>query len=99
VTGNYLRTGLSALMHKHAIIGDVRGVGQATGVELVRDRRTKEPAGHETSRLLGLLRDAGVLIGSDGVFGNVLKIRPPIVFTRAHADIAIAAVDQALSKL
>lgn len=98
-TGQYLRDGLKALMARHALIGDVRGVGLATGVELVRDRATREPAPAETSRLLNLLRDEGVLIGGEGKAGNVLKIRPPIVFTRAHADLAVAALDRALSNL
>ncbi len=80
-------------------MGDVRGVGLATGVELVRDRATKEPAAAETARLVGLLRDEGVLIGSEGIFGNVLKIRPPLAFTRANADFAVAAMDRALSRL
>jgi 4-aminobutyrate aminotransferase-like enzyme/Ser/Thr protein kinase RdoA (MazF antagonist) len=99
VTGDYLRKGLSSLMARHALIGDVRGVGLATGVELVRDRSSKEPAHTETIRLLSLLRDEGVLIGGEGKHGNILKIRPPIVFTRTHADIAIAAVDRALHQL
>jgi 4-aminobutyrate aminotransferase-like enzyme/Ser/Thr protein kinase RdoA (MazF antagonist) len=99
LTGAWLREGLTRLMAKHALIGDVRGVGLATGVELVRDRRTKEPAQTETTRLLSLLRDEGVLIGGEGKHGNILKIRPPIVFTRADADIAIAAVDRALARV
>ena len=86
-------------MAKHALIGDVRGIGLATGVELVRDRRTKEPAPAETSRLLNLLRDEGVLMGGEGKLGNVLKIRPPIVFSRDHAGLAVAALDRALAKL
>jgi 4-aminobutyrate aminotransferase-like enzyme/Ser/Thr protein kinase RdoA (MazF antagonist) len=98
-TGAYFRQGLARLMNKHALIGDVRGVGLATGVELVRDRSSKEPAQTETTRLLSLLRDEGVLIGGEGKHGNILKIRPPIVFTRGHADIAIAAVDRALERL
>ena len=99
VVGDYLRRGITGLMARHALIGDVRGVGFATGVELVRDRKTKEPAFAETTRLLGLLRDEGVLIGGEGKFGNVLKIRPPIVFTQEHADIAVAALDRALARL
>jgi 4-aminobutyrate aminotransferase-like enzyme len=98
-SGNYLRKGLSGLMRKHSIIGEVRGVGLATGVELVRDRATKEPAASELTRLLGLLRDEGVLIGGEGKCGNILKIRPPIVFTPSHADMAVAAVDRALARL
>ena len=98
-TGEVLREGLRGLMGHHDIIGDVRGVGLATGVELVRDRRTKEPAGTETTRLLGLIRDEGVLVGGEGKFGNVLKIRPPIVFSRGDAERAVAAIGRALAKL
>ena len=97
--GEYLRAGVRRLMAQHDIIGDVRGVGLATGVELVRNRRTQEPAGHETNRLLGLLRDEGVLIGGEGKSGNVLKIRPPIIFSRDHADIAVDAIGRALAQL
>jgi 4-aminobutyrate aminotransferase-like enzyme/Ser/Thr protein kinase RdoA (MazF antagonist) len=99
VTGDYFRKGLSALKGSHPIIGDVRGVGLATGVELVRDPVTKEPAAAEATRLLSLLRDEGVLIGGEGKLGNVLKIRPPIVFTCGDADRAIAAVGRALARL
>lgn len=98
-SGAHLRRGIAGLMERHALIGDVRGVGLATGVELVRDRRTKEPAAPETRRLLGLLRDEGVLIGGEGKHGNVLKIRPPIVFSRENADMAVAAIDRALARL
>ena len=97
--GAYLRAGLQRLMARHALLGDVRGVGLATGVELVRDRSTKEPAPAETARLLNLLRDEGVLIGGEGKLGNVLKIRPPIVFTRENADFAVAALDRALARM
>jgi 4-aminobutyrate aminotransferase-like enzyme len=99
ITGDYLRAGLRSLMARHDLIGDVRGVGLATGVELVRDRRTKEPAGSEATRLLSLIRDQGVLVGGEGRHGNVLKIRPPVVFSKADADIAVAAIGRALAKL
>jgi 4-aminobutyrate aminotransferase-like enzyme len=97
--GAYFRKGLSGLMAKHTLIGDVRGVGLATGVELVHDRNTKAPAGDVMARLLNLIRDEGALVGGEGKFGNVLKIRPPIVFSRANADFAVAAIDRALAKL
>ena len=97
--GDYLRVELKQLMSRHSLIGDVRGVGLATGLELVRDRRTKQPAPGETTRLLNLLRDEGVLIGSEGKHGNVLKIRPPIVFARENANFAVAALDRALARL
>ena len=98
-TGAYFRAGLKSLMQRHAIIGDVRGVGLGIGVEVVRDRTTLEPAASEVPRLLNLIRDEGVLMGGEGKLGNVLKIRPPIVFKPEHADIAIAAVGRSLSKL
>ena len=63
------------------------------GTAARRSRRRRE-----TTRLLNLLRDEGVLIGGEGKLGNVLKIRPPIVFTREHADFAVAALDRALAQ-
>lgn len=97
--GAHFRTGLAGLMRKHALIGDVRGVGLATGVELVHDRTSKTPAGDVMTRLLNLIRDEGALVGGEGRSGNVLKIRPPIVFGRADADFAVAAIDRALARL
>lgn len=99
IVGDYFRQQLRALMDRHALIGDVRGVGLAIGVELVKDRVTKEPAADVMSRLLGLIRDEGVLIGGEGKLGNVLKIRPPVVFSKANADLAAAAIGRALSRL
>ena len=98
-TGTVLREGLRGLMAKHALIGDVRGIGLACGVELVRDRATQEPAAAETKKLITLIRDEGVLVGSEGVLGNVVKIRPPMVLTPEQAALAVAAVDRALAKL
>ena len=97
--GAHLRDGLNRLAARHELIGDVRGIGLATGVELVRDRKTKAPAPAEIIRVLNLLRDEGVLVGGEGKLGNVLKIRPPIVFSRDHADLAVGALDRALAKL
>jgi 4-aminobutyrate aminotransferase-like enzyme/Ser/Thr protein kinase RdoA (MazF antagonist) len=97
--GGYFREKLGDLMQRHAIIGDVRGVGLALGMELVRDRASREPAAAETRRFLNLLRDQGVLAGGEGQFGNVVKIRPPLVFARDHADLAVQGIDRALSRL
>jgi 4-aminobutyrate aminotransferase-like enzyme len=98
-TGAILKRGLVKLQDRHAIIGDVRGVGLALGLELVKDPKTLEPAGAETRRLLSLARDEGILVGGEGRFANIVKIRPPIVFRPAHAEIAIQALDRALSRL
>jgi 4-aminobutyrate aminotransferase-like enzyme/aminoglycoside phosphotransferase (APT) family kinase protein len=97
-TGAYLRQELAKLKLRHALIGDVRGSGLAIGVELVRDKGTLEPAAAETRQVINALRHEGVLVGSDGKGGNVLKIRPPIVFNRDHADLAAAALDRVLSR-
>jgi 4-aminobutyrate aminotransferase-like enzyme len=98
-TGTYFKQGLTRLMEKHEMIGAVRGTGLAIGVELVLDRASRLPARHQTARVINGLRDEGVLIGSEGILGNVLKIRPPIVFQRDHADIAVAALDRVLGRL
>jgi 4-aminobutyrate aminotransferase-like enzyme/Ser/Thr protein kinase RdoA (MazF antagonist) len=98
-TGAYFKQGLIKLMDKHAVLGAVRGTGLAIGVELVLDRDSRLPARHQTARVINLMRDEGVLIGSEGILGNVLKIRPPIVFQRDHADIAVAALDRVLGRL
>ncbi len=98
-TGSLLKTGLQRLMAKHDIIGDVRGSGLAIGVELVTSRRSLEPAKAHTLQALNLIRDEGVLVGSEGKLSNILKIRPPMVFEPRHAELAVAAVDRALSRL
>ena len=97
--GGYLREGLRALMPRHDWIGDVRGMGLLIAVELVRDRTTLEPAREETQQILDLMRENGVLIGSEGRLANVLKIRPPLIFTREHADLLIDALDRSLAAL
>jgi 4-aminobutyrate aminotransferase-like enzyme/Ser/Thr protein kinase RdoA (MazF antagonist) len=98
-TGDYFRRKLQGLMQRHEIIGDVRGAGLAIGIELVRDRRSKTPARAETKRVLDLMRDEGVLIGSDGKLGNVLKLRPPLVFKAEHVDVLVGALDRVLKGL
>jgi len=99
VAGKYLRERLLDLMDRHSWIGDVRGIGLLIGVELVRDRQNLEPAKCETERVLNLLRDNLVLVGREGPYGNVLKIRPPLVFHSEHADILAGALNEALAAL
>jgi len=99
VTGKYLRECFLDLMDRHSWIGDVRGIGLLIGVELVRDGRTLEPAKCETERVLNHLRDNLVLVGREGPYGNVLKIRPPLVFHSEYADIVVHALDKALAAL
>ncbi|MCT9826620.1 aminotransferase class III-fold pyridoxal phosphate-dependent enzyme [Pseudomonas veronii] len=98
-TGAYFKARLLELKRKYTLIGDVRGTGLAIGVELVRDHNTLEPANTETKRLANLVRDQGVLIGTEGVHGNILKLRPPLVFEPHHVDIVISALDKAFGDL
>ena len=67
------------------------------GVELVRDRGTKEPAKKETLAVLEAAREMGVLVGKGGIDGNVLRIKPPMCITAADADFAVDVLDRALS--
>ena len=97
--GSYMRDGLRALAQRHELIGDVRGAGLFVGVELVSDRTTRQPATAETSRLVNGLRNKRVLISACGPGANILKIRPPLVFAREHADIFLTAMDDVLSDI
>src|SRR6185295_6413393 len=74
--GTRLIAGLKGLMDRHPLVGDVRGSGLFLGVELVRDRQTREPAPEEASYVVNRLREKGVLAGTDGPYDNVLKLRP-----------------------
>jgi 4-aminobutyrate aminotransferase-like enzyme/Ser/Thr protein kinase RdoA (MazF antagonist) len=99
VVGGHFKQGLRGLAERHDLIGDVRGRGLLVGLELVRDRKTLEPAAPETKRVVNRMRDLDVLTATEGPLGNVLKLRPPICFTREQADMTVAAVDQALSEI
>lgn len=96
IVGGRLKAGLERLMRAHPLVGDVRGMGLMLGVELVRDRSTREPAKNETLDVLEAMRESGALIGKGGLDGNVLRIKPPMCITAADADFAIDALDGAL---
>ncbi len=96
--GDHLLAGLRRLGSRHGLIGDVRGSGLFIGVELVRDRRTLEPATTEAEAIVTRLRDLGVLTGTDGPHHNVIKIRGPMPLAVSDADLVMAALDQALSE-
>jgi 4-aminobutyrate aminotransferase-like enzyme len=96
VVGEYLLEGLRALQQKHPLVGDVRGQGLFIGVEMVRNPETLEPAAREATDLVERMKDRGVLLSTDGPFHNVIKIKPPLVFSRQDADSLIAALDAEL---
>lgn len=97
--GNYMMNSLKQLMDKHPIIGDVRGVGLFIGIDLVRDRETREPATEEATHIIARLKDELILMSADGPYRNVLKIKPPMVFSQANADRLVAVLDEVLSEI
>ena len=97
--GEQMLARLRSLMNRHEVIGDVRGSGFFIGVELVRNRDTLEPAGGEANGIVNRLRDRGILIGTDGPFHNVLKIRPPMPFSAANAERLIEALEEAIGRV
>jgi alanine-glyoxylate transaminase / (R)-3-amino-2-methylpropionate-pyruvate transaminase len=96
--GRQLRDHLLALKDKYPLIGDVRGMGLMQGVELVEDRKTKEPAPKRTAKLLEAARKHGLLIGKGGLYGNVLRIAPSMLITAAEVDDAAARLDRAFAE-
>jgi 4-aminobutyrate aminotransferase len=95
VVGDYLKGRLTALMDKHPIIGDVRGRGLMIGVELVRDRVTKERATDERGRLVQEMFKRGVLILGAG--RNAVRFAPPLVLSKSQADVVVDVFDAALT--
>jgi 4-aminobutyrate aminotransferase-like enzyme len=85
-------------MEKHTLIGDVRGRGLFVGIELVLDRETLAPAPAQASYIANRLRERGILLSTDGPFHNVLKIKPPMVFTEVNADFLVGTLDEILGE-
>ncbi len=96
--GDYFLAQLRQLQSRHAIIGDVRGVGLFLGFELVRDRATLEPAAEAASYVANRMREMGVLASTDGPLHNVIKIKPPMQFNQRDVDLYIACLDKALQE-
>ena len=97
--GNYLLEGMRALMNTHSIIGDVRGSGLFIGVELVKDRITKEPATEAIKLAVEKMKEKGFLMGVDGPYNNVFKIKPPIIFSIENAKGLLSNLDTILASL
>ena len=98
-TGGYLRAGLDQLQTEHECMGDVRGHGLALGVDWVRDRESKAPDRDGVGRVVDRLKDKGFLAGSAGSLRNVLKLRPPLVFSKENADAFLNAFSETLREL
>jgi alanine-glyoxylate transaminase/(R)-3-amino-2-methylpropionate-pyruvate transaminase len=94
--GDRLLAGLRKIQQKDDRVGDVRGMGLMIGVELVKDKKSKEFAPDLTVRIVESMKDQGVLVGKGGLEGNTLRVQPPLCWTVKDADRAVAALEQAL---
>jgi 4-aminobutyrate aminotransferase-like enzyme/Ser/Thr protein kinase RdoA (MazF antagonist) len=89
--GAYLTEGLCQLQQRHEIITDIRGLGLFLGFEMRREG--------EATELVNRMKDRGVLLSTDGPLHNVIKIKPPIIFSRADADLLVGRLDETLAEL
>ena len=94
--GARLRAGLERLADKHALIGDVRGLGLMQGIDLTTDRAQRTPATAEAAALVEAAREMGLLIGKGGLAGNVVRVTPPLCVTDADVDFALEVLDVGL---
>lgn len=98
-TGAYTRAGLQQLQNRYESIGDVRGRGLFLSVDLVKDRASKTPDADAARQMANLMKAEGVLISMHGRYENVLKIRPPMVFSKENADRLLTALDVCFGKI
>ncbi len=95
--GTQFRDELVGLAARHPLVGGVRGLGLFIGVELVRDRQSLEPATQEARDVINEMKERGILLSTDGPFENVIKIKPPMVFSHDDADRVVEELDSVLS--
>ncbi|HMP90215.1 MAG TPA: aminotransferase class III-fold pyridoxal phosphate-dependent enzyme [Kiritimatiellia bacterium] len=98
VLGERLLAGMKKLMAKYEVIGDVRGKGLMVALEMVKDRATKEPDRDTTARVFERVKELGVLIGKGGLYGNIIRITPPMCISEADVDYTLDVLDQAYSE-
>lgn len=99
IVGEGMIKKLNSLKDRHEIIGDVRGIGLFIGIELVTDRAALTPATRQASELVNRLKEKGILLGTDGPFHNVIKIKPPMVITEEDVDMFIRILDDTLADM
>jgi len=97
--GNHFHQGLEALKEKHTLIGDVRGMGLMQGIELVKNRQSKEPATEATNLVMERARANGLLVGKGGLYGNVIRMSPPLNISKGDVDQALAVLDKSFTEL
>lgn len=97
--GDYLRSELKSMQHKCNAIAEVRGCGLFVGLEWVSDRSKKTPDREGAVRVANSMKEKGFLLSNAGARGNVIKIRPPLVFQKDHADLFLTAFDEMLGEI
>ncbi|WP_119393071.1 aminotransferase class III-fold pyridoxal phosphate-dependent enzyme [Taklimakanibacter lacteus] len=96
--GDYLLSRFRSLQQRHESIGDVRGMGLFLGLDLVTDRASRKHATEFANRVVNLAREEGVLIGTDGPYDNVVKMRPAMIFSKTDADLLCDVLDHAFTR-
>ncbi len=99
VVGDHLRERLMGLQEKYEVIGDVRGMGLMQALEFVKDRKTKEPHPQAVVKVFEETKKRGVLIGKGGLYGNCIRIGPPLIATKDDMDEMVTALDEALATI
>ncbi len=97
--GRHLRSSLDQLQPAYEAMGDIRSHGLAIGIDWVKDRDTREPDRKAVTAVVNRLKEKGFLMGSAGALGNVLKIRPPLVFSRDNADAFLTAFRETMQEM
>jgi 4-aminobutyrate aminotransferase-like enzyme len=97
--GDYLRSGLDEMKEKFPIIGEVRGMGLIQGIEVVKKKETKEPAADLVAEIFEEAKEQGLLIGKGGLYGNVIRITPPLTIERGEIDRAMGILNDAFEKV
>jgi 4-aminobutyrate aminotransferase/(S)-3-amino-2-methylpropionate transaminase len=97
--GDYIKKGLRDIAGKCKYLGDVRGRGLVMGIEFVKDKRTKDPAPELIRLVIDRCAENGLLVGSVGMYGNVIRVAPPLVITKEQADESLAAMERVVLSL
>ena len=97
--GAHLKRELKTRVERYDFIGDVRGRGLFISVEMVRDDLSKKPNSARADTIANRLKDKGILVSTDGKYDNILKIRPPLVFSFEHATEFLAAFDETMEEI
>jgi 4-aminobutyrate aminotransferase-like enzyme len=97
--GAFLKKGLKAIARRSRYLGDVRGAGLVMGLEFVKDKRSRQPAPELIHPVIERCANNGLLVGSVGTYGNVIRVAPPLVITRAEAEESLAIMEKVVMGL